>query len=101
MVIKKARKFKKRFTLLEVKPLTRFISFTLSFLIILSQIPLFPLPVKAAPNIYYVAKNGSDSNPGSESQPWLTIQKAADTMVAGDTVYVKAGTYTEQVTPQN
>jgi hypothetical protein len=51
---------------------------------------------------YYV-DNGdpgaSDSNPGTESQPWLTIQHAADTVVAGDTVIVKTGTgtYDERV----
>jgi parallel beta-helix repeat protein len=39
----------------------------------------------------------SDSNPGSEALPWLTIQHAADSVVAGDTAYVKAGTYPEQV----
>jgi len=50
---------------------------------------------------YYVAKSGNDSNPGAETQPWLTIQKAANTMVAGDTVYIKQGTYNEQVLPQN
>jgi hypothetical protein len=50
---------------------------------------------------YYVAKNGNDSNPGTEAQPWVTIQKAANTMVAGDTVYVKEGTYNEQVIPQS
>jgi hypothetical protein len=55
----------------------------------------------AANNIYYVAKNGSDSNPGSETSPWLTIQKAAKTMVAGDTVFVKAGVYNERVVPVN
>ena len=42
---------------------------------------------------YYVAINGHDSNDGSESNPWATIQKAAETLVAGDTVIVKAGTY--------
>lgn len=50
---------------------------------------------------YYVATSGNDSNPGTESQPWKTIQKAANTMVAGDTVYVKGGIYNEQVTPRN
>ena len=50
---------------------------------------------------YYVAPNGNDNDPGTESQPWLTIQKAADTMVAGDTVFIKQGTYYEQVTPLN
>jgi hypothetical protein len=48
---------------------------------------------------YYVAKSGSDSNPGTEAQPWLTIQKAASTLVAGDTVYVRQGTYKERVVP--
>ncbi|MFQ5771402.1 MAG: right-handed parallel beta-helix repeat-containing protein, partial [bacterium] len=52
-------------------------------------------------NIYYVAKTGSDTNPGTEAQPWLTIQKAADTMVAGDTVYVRAGVYSERVIVRN
>lgn len=50
---------------------------------------------------YYIAKTGNDNNPGTEASPWLTIQKAANTMVAGDTVYVKQGTYTERITPKN
>ncbi len=33
--------------------------------------------------------------------PWCTIQKAANTAVAGDTVYVRGGTYREVVTPAN
>ena len=49
---------------------------------------------------YYVAPGGSDSDPGTEeSAPWATIQHAADTLVAGDTVYIKAGTYPERVVP--
>jgi parallel beta-helix repeat protein len=50
---------------------------------------------------YYVSKSGSDSNPGTEAQPWKTIQKAANTLTAGDTVYIKAGTYKERVIVQN
>ncbi len=42
---------------------------------------------------YYVAKSGNDNNPGTEAKPWLTVDKAADTMESGDTVYVKQGTY--------
>lgn len=47
---------------------------------------------------YYVDKShpsASDSNPGSESMPWSTIQRAANVLVAGDRVYVKGGIYTE------
>jgi hypothetical protein len=51
--------------------------------------------------IYYVAPSGNDDNPGTVAYPWRTIQKAANTMVAGDTVYIRAGTYPEQVIPQN
>ncbi|MDM8551537.1 right-handed parallel beta-helix repeat-containing protein [Desulfobacterales bacterium HSG2] len=47
---------------------------------------------------YYVATNGSDTNPGTLAQPWKTVQKAADTAGPGTTVYVREGTYNEQVT---
>ncbi len=46
---------------------------------------------------YYVAKNGKDSNPGTDQEPWLTIQKAAGAMMPGDTVFVGSGTYDERV----
>lgn len=53
----------------------------------------------ATANTYYVDQSiGSDSNGGlSEADSFLTIQKAADTVVAGDTVYIKNGTYREGV----
>lgn len=51
--------------------------------------------------IYYVSPGGNDANLGTITQPWRTIQKAANTLVAGDTVYVRTGTYPEQVIPQN
>jgi hypothetical protein len=46
---------------------------------------------------YYVSPDGSDSQEGSIDAPWRTIQMAAQTVAAGDTVYVRAGTYHEQV----
>jgi hypothetical protein len=47
---------------------------------------------------YYVSPAGSDSSNGSSTAPWLTIQHAANSVTAGDTVYVLAGTYHESVT---
>ena len=44
---------------------------------------------------YYVATNGSNSNPGTSSQPWRTIAHAVSRMGAGDTTYVQGGTYKE------
>lgn len=46
---------------------------------------------------YYVATTGSDSWPGTLSQPFRTLGKAATVVVAGDTVYLRGGTYYEQV----
>ena len=54
--------------------------------------------VYAAGNIYHVAKNGSNSNPGTPAKPWLTVDYAASTAVAGDTVIIHAGIYNERVT---
>jgi parallel beta-helix repeat protein len=46
---------------------------------------------------YYVATTGNDNNPGTTSQPWRTIKKATNTVVAGDTVIVNPGTYNERI----
>jgi parallel beta-helix repeat protein len=43
---------------------------------------------------YYVAPSGNDGNPGSLAQPWATLQHAADSVIAGDTVFVRSGSYT-------
>src|SRR5437588_551568 len=44
---------------------------------------------------FYVSTTGSDSNPGTLSSPWRTIQHAANSVQAGDTVYVRGGVYNE------
>jgi MYXO-CTERM domain-containing protein len=42
---------------------------------------------------YYVATTGSDSNAGTMAAPFATLQKGINTAVAGDTVYIRGGTY--------
>lgn len=43
---------------------------------------------------YYISETGNDSNSGiSQFDPFLTIQAAADIVVAGDHVWVASGTY--------
>jgi len=54
-------------------------------------IPLFA----SAGTTYWVAPPpaGDDANPGTAGQPWATLQHAADVVLAGDTVIVRAGSY--------
>jgi hypothetical protein len=49
-----------------------------------------PPPVAVA---RYVSPSGNDSASGGPGDPWLTLQKAANTAPSGATVYVRAGTY--------
>ena len=42
---------------------------------------------------FYVSPTGSDSNPGTQAQPFRTIQKAADVVNPGNTVIVEDGVY--------
>jgi hypothetical protein len=46
---------------------------------------------------YYVATNGSDTNPGTSVAPWRQISKAASSVIAGDVIRVNAGAYAERV----
>ena len=53
---------------------------------------------------FYVDKNNplaSDANPGTENQPWLTIQHAANTLSAGDSVVIREGIYFENIVTQH
>ena len=51
---------------------------------------------------YYIdGSNGSDSNPGTLTLSWKTLSKANSTLTAGDIVYIRAGTYREQICPKN
>ncbi len=42
---------------------------------------------------YYVATTGSDTNAGTLAQPFATLQKGVNVAVAGDTVWIRGGTY--------
>ena len=47
---------------------------------------------------FFVSTTGNDANAGTSSAPWKTIQHAANTVHAGDTVQVLGGVYNESVT---
>jgi len=60
---------------------------------VLLLVVLLFLPLGAT--TYYVAKTGYDGDDGSSAHPWLTVNHAVATCVAGDTCWVKRGTYNE------
>lgn len=66
-----------------------------NFLIFLIILLAITIPITSSAAEYFVATNGNDSDSGTQDSPWRTIQKAADTVSAGDTVYIRSGTYSE------
>jgi hypothetical protein len=46
---------------------------------------------------FYVAPEGSDTNPGTIQAPWQTIQHAFDTLVPGQRALVREGMYAESL----
>lgn len=47
---------------------------------------------------YYVAPNGSDSNPGTQSAPFKSIQTGLDRLQPGETLVLRGGTYLPSAT---
>ena len=62
---------------------------------------LFIISLNSFSSTYYVAPSGSggsNSNNGSISSPWETITYALTQLSAGDTLYLREGTYRETIT---
>ncbi|MDG2173078.1 MAG: DUF1565 domain-containing protein [Flavobacteriaceae bacterium] len=62
---------------------------------------LFLISLNSFSSTYYVAPSasgGSNSNNGSISSPWETITYALTQLSAGDTLYLREGTYRETIT---
>jgi len=62
------------------------------------SVPALPIPKG---NTYYVATNGNDANPGTITQPFARLSKAVFLMKAGDVIYVRGGTYSNETTVIN
>ncbi|WP_168433136.1 right-handed parallel beta-helix repeat-containing protein [Pontiella sulfatireligans] len=48
-------------------------------------------------NTYTISPDGSDSNPGTTEKPFRTIAKAAALLNPGDSCFIQAGTYREEI----
>lgn len=46
-------------------------------------------------NIYYMSPTGSDAAAGTLAAPWKTLATSSTKLAAGDTLYLRGGTYTE------
>lgn len=74
------------------------INFFMALFIIFALSVNSEIPVNAVvSDDYFVSPDGSDSNHGTEKQPWRSIQKAAESAAPGSTVQIKAGTYYERI----
>jgi len=69
------------------------VNFSTLFLLLLCVSTAFGQPNSS----FYVSTTGNDSNPGTQTTPWRTIQHAADSARAGSTVTVRGGIYEELV----
>ena len=59
---------------------------------------LLPSPLRPSTGTtFYVSTSGSDSNPGTPTAPWRTIQKALNVLLPGQQALVRAGTYTQDL----
>lgn len=58
-------------------------------------------PVAIVTGAYYVATNGNDSNSGTAAAPFRSIQRAVDMAKAGATVYIRGGTYNQEIVLKN
>jgi hypothetical protein len=73
----------------------RYLSIAIVFvMIITSMMSLGFETVYGAGNTYYVSPDGSDTNNGSIGSPFKTVWYASRNLNAGDTLYVRGGTYT-------
>jgi parallel beta-helix repeat protein len=63
---------------------------------------LFAAPFYTCVQNFYVATNGNDSNPGTQAQPWATIQRAdSASRSGGDCINVEPGTYQADIPIQH
>jgi parallel beta-helix repeat protein len=59
---------------------------------------LLDLPNFIGNTLFVDGSRGSDNNPGTLTQPFRTISKGVDKLVAGDTLFIRGGTYPEIIT---
>jgi hypothetical protein len=59
----------------------------------IAMLILFESSAAFCATYYLDGESGLDTNSGEIDYPWKTLDKANETLVAGDTVYIRGGTY--------
>ena len=54
-------------------------------------------PMGDGPARFVDAQRGADDNPGTQDAPWRTVTRGVERVPAGGTLYLRGGTYYEQV----
>jgi uncharacterized protein YjdB len=74
----------------------------LAIIVLFTVTIISSMPEVFAQGTYYVGGSGAaDTNPGSSTQPFLTINKAATVAPQGSVVNIRSGTYRETIVPVN
>ena len=60
-----------------------------------------PTPSPGSQRVFYVSPSGNDANDGSISGPWGTLRHAVAQLRAGDTLYLRGGTYRGPIATEN
>ncbi len=67
------------------------------FLVGLVYVLVMLSPSISNANTFYVSKTGNDANPGTNASSFQSIKRGVSQLSAGDTLYVKSGTYNESI----
>ena len=57
----------------------------------------YRVPTEVTSGVHWVSKTGSDANAGTKASPWKTLIKADLSGTTNNTIYIKTGTYLENV----
>lgn len=49
--------------------------------------------------VFFVSPGGDDANPGTKAKPWRTLAKACSAAQPGQTIYLRAGEYSDSLVP--
>lgn len=77
------------------------LAFALALSLVLTSLAIAPAgfgarTASAAATTYYIAPNGNDASPGTQSSPWRTFGSALKRLRPGDILVARGGTYVER-----